>query len=677
MKTSRKKNKTGKDAGKKNNHPAMAGWKLKAWYAFLFTMFSFLIDQSNLFGISDVVKQHNELIYQRLTAGFYGNDPEQAQEKLAVMLYTDKVAQLKHMGWPMRFVDFGEMISLIRDADAQGVFIDIVFRSVEHDRDGFCGFFETITDITGLSYSGHQNLDDCLDISDQLIAMVADQGVISNGIQSEWPKREAKLGRIARKKKIPVIVGASREYLDARQDYFNCLSHSGQCVIQREGEEISVFEAFQGEIEEWPVTALLDQVAILAPISIGAENGRSVHLSVGKKEHLSPAWLIARQVAYQTPEKKELADEYKFLSELPPSDRNLYLKWGGVVSREQNTAIPLNRFDGCVQRERIWARMIKLLVAQTFPESASVIDLIARCPFHLTIDMYNPFNLVSMDHMSEEFKTNTSSKFDLRVLNKLLKDRFVLVGLAMNRFSDHTESPVHGTIAGVYTHAMAVDNLLEYKEKYYFTHPKEPRKLFGANWKLLMFQFGFTLMLAFLMLIGFTDIKARVYRKKANKRWTQAGVLIMLGAFIFLFTELTIGMLSEGSDFLDYGLILVLAFAISYTLVFYPGKFVLTSLKSILNKPARRKVNAWISWISIRDDGLCQCMPHVVIILLVFIFLISTATIISFFCRFDPFNFLYTFLSFLSLYLVFASSEITNGIATFIMNKDVAGEFFN
>ena len=69
-------------------------------------------------------------------------------------------------------------------------------------------------------------------------------------------------------------------------------------------------------------------------------------------------------------------------------------------------------------------------------------------------------------------------------------------------------------------------------------------------------------------------------------------------------------------------------------------------------------------------------MPHVPLILLAFIFLTAIGTIISALSRYDPFNPLYTFLSLLSLYMVGTRNETIGGIATFLMNEDIAEEFF-
>jgi CHASE2 domain-containing sensor protein len=656
------KKKAEKDDGNNIKQSKAVNWLGTASYALLFTLFSFLADQSNLFGVGEVVHRQNERIYQRLTAGSYGADPDNAQEKLAVLLYTDEIAQLKPrgLGWPMDLAEFGELMSAVRDAKAQGIFIDIVFRSVEHDRKGFCGFFETVSDISGLAPEGLSNFDNCMGFIGQPQEDNEGTGAAFDNKLRSWPVRKEKLERIHEHKGIPVLVGASLDYLNARKAFLSC-EDSYNCTHRA---------AFINVIKSWPVTAMLDHVAILVPLSGGAESGRAMHLSVDEAGHASPAWLIARQIAEDSGFKR---DQYAFLNAPPPTDRNLYIKWGGSVSRKQHVAIPLNQFDSCFQRGQLGWKMTKLFAGQVFPQTSSADDLIAGCPYHLTVDMYDYYHSVPMDQMDAEFRNDVSDKFDLSVLEELLIDRFVLVGLAMKRFSDHIDSPVQGSIAGVYAHAMAVDNLLNYARNYYYTDPQVTDGVVGPYWWFLILQYLLTAVGAFWMLSKFDDVKKTVNEGPANKQWTFCGVLVVIVGCLVLLTGLVKGVLVEGSKWLDLVLITALFFAICYTLYIYQGQRLLKASKSVLKKPTRLMLD---EWIALRRTGLCQCMPHVALILLAFFILTILGTVVSAWFRYDPFNSLYTFLSLLSLYMVGARNETIGGVATFLMNEDIAEEFF-
>jgi hypothetical protein len=49
---------------------------------------------------------------------------------------------------------------------------------------------------------------------------------------------------------------------------------------------------------------------------------------------------------------------------------------------------------------------------------------------------------------------------------QFLKDRFVFVGAHLSGLNDTVSSPVHGDLPGVYSHAVALDNLWHFRENY-------------------------------------------------------------------------------------------------------------------------------------------------------------------------------------------------------------------
>lgn len=89
-----------------------------------------------------------------------------------------------------------------------------------------------------------------------------------------------------------------------------------------------------------------------------------------------------------------------------------------------------------------------------------------RCPYHLTI----PASALA-----------TTLPQERALLRHLLADRLVLVGAAIASAEDLTLSPVHGQLPGVYAHAMALDNLIQYG-RHYFTSPPG---LFGTEVSVL------------------------------------------------------------------------------------------------------------------------------------------------------------------------------------------------
>lgn len=100
-----------------------------------------------------------------------------------------------------------------------------------------------------------------------------------------------------------------------------------------------------------------------------------------------------------------------------------------------------------------------------------------RCPYHLTI----PAGALA-----------TTVPEERALLKQLLADRLVLVGAAIASAEDLTHSPVHGQLPGVYAHATALDNLIQYG-MHYFTAPPG---IFGTEMDILdLFELAFVALL--------------------------------------------------------------------------------------------------------------------------------------------------------------------------------------
>lgn len=94
----------------------------------------------------------------------------------------------------------------------------------------------------------------------------------------------------------------------------------------------------------------------------------------------------------------------------------------------------------------------------------------------------------------------TSSEQEEAVLKQLLEGKVVMVGTALSGGGDRVLSPLHGRIPGVYLHAMALDNLLSFGDRY----PRDLQmELKGdrSHWKLYIF-------LVLSLLIGLVAPKA-------------------------------------------------------------------------------------------------------------------------------------------------------------------------
>ena len=104
----------------------------------------------------------------------------------------------------------------------------------------------------------------------------------------------------------------------------------------------------------------------------------------------------------------------------------------------------------------------------------------ARCPYTLTLSASD---------------LEVSDPQNQALLAELLRDRLVLVGANITSTGDLVESPVHGLLAGVYLHAMALDNLINVGMDY----DHEPANLPGLpfNW-LDLLELGLLALIAVL-----------------------------------------------------------------------------------------------------------------------------------------------------------------------------------
>ncbi len=110
------------------------------------------------------------------------------------------------------------------------------------------------------------------------------------------------------------------------------------------------------------------------------------------------------------------------------------LIWGALPPRPQRSdtpCLPVSLFESVLRLAKDGPRALE-----------------RDCPYSNTLSVYSLWNESSED------------------VDALVRDRFILYGGAFLGTDDWLRSPVHGTIPGVYLHAMALDNLLVYGDDY-------------------------------------------------------------------------------------------------------------------------------------------------------------------------------------------------------------------
>jgi len=142
----------------------------------------------------------------------------------------------------------------------------------------------------------------------------------------------------------------------------------------------------------------------------------------------------------------------------------MYLHWGYAPNR-MLTEIPEFGAQVCrPQATSLWGRFwnsLRILgwnLVRGFQDAR-----IAPCPYHTQIKV-PLFNSLTQNEMQQ-----------------LVGGKVVLLGASLANFPDYYRSPMHDFIPGVFWHAMGVDNLMEFGERY----RKDPQDFASDNFEVI------------------------------------------------------------------------------------------------------------------------------------------------------------------------------------------------
>lgn len=136
---------------------------------------------------------------------------------------------------------------------------------------------------------------------------------------------------------------------------------------------------------------------------------------------------------------------------------DMYIQWGSKLHPEQENFTPLAR---CMRYESTIASFFHIFISEVFWKLAD--DWRQPCPYTRTI-------------MAQQLSANSDEAESL--LSEAITGKIVLVGALIQGARDEIVTPVNGKIAGVYFHAMALDNLITMQDSYYRPAPSVFRKL--------------------------------------------------------------------------------------------------------------------------------------------------------------------------------------------------------
>ncbi|MCQ4324491.1 hypothetical protein CXK94_15735 [Stutzerimonas stutzeri] len=161
-----------------------------------------------------------------------------------------------------------------------------------------------------------------------------------------------------------------------------------------------------------------------------------------------------------------LPDTPRLAATEPP----IALQWGRGPAQEQRHVSDISQ---CPAQPGPWRQTLELVLRAIFWRISSPAETL--CPYHLTITASTLATTVPEERA---------------MLRELLADRLVLVGAAIESAEDLALSPVHGQLPGVYSHAMALDNLIQYGLDYF----SAPPEVFGTEIDVLdLFEMAFVL----------------------------------------------------------------------------------------------------------------------------------------------------------------------------------------
>jgi CHASE2 domain-containing sensor protein len=294
------------------------------------------------------------------------------------------------------------------------------------------------------------------------VVLIGEDDLRSDSFKVDWPIPYGKVASIvwalacAHAKGVFFDFAASQQFVSAtdRQALRTVINDSSKAPLCNDDRPPARIEVFFSSIDGINTTLSQEPDARDRAFWIGATQDETIY-AVGRYEFppgypflakdLSPAFGILRKLCRQLLKDVTLCENNR----LPAARAPLRLYWYSREDTDQRNV--LRSEPGSVCRTQLaWGHvpltLLKSLLSDPDP------DLYQSCPPVLTLFARQLFL--------------PPGNGDHRDPVNYLKNHFVFVGADLVGINDTVISPVHGSLPGVYRHAVALDNLLFWKTQY-------------------------------------------------------------------------------------------------------------------------------------------------------------------------------------------------------------------
>lgn len=415
------------------------------FYSLLWTS----IAQLDPFGVTTAAKIQSEYIFMRVIGGpWYQSD---GQKKITVVLIDDQYLDEIEETWPLSSFSHDNLLNDILDYAPKAIFYDI--------------FFQPKAEVEDKSESEETDKpgSEVADALEQFFTTINDRG---EGIPIFVPSMIEDIGTLG-------SCGKDSPYIDNRIDspYIDLPSFFTDDVGIKNVNVESVYVGWKGCMNRYPST--------IAHNPDYPTPAFAIYQKMCEKEK----WPTINSCIFIEKNNTKNGD---FNSEQPANNNEnsttssmyqdmfkpMMVRWGSGITELQQLMFEnsvhgqdCDVFDATKQIEfpfpldRLFYSLEQFYY-MTFYQSFDLTTII------LTTDRGHTERCVYVDTLNASWFLGYSDELR-RHIGQLIEDRIILIGTHIDGASDYVDSPVNDKVPGVYLHAMALDNYLEYGADYY------------------------------------------------------------------------------------------------------------------------------------------------------------------------------------------------------------------